>query len=94
MPGAPNPIVHHQQLGNGRHALETVTHFPLSVEEVFPFFCDVQNLELITPPELAFRMLTPGTVAIGPDTLVDDRLGRRRYYFCAPVQEGVNRCML
>ena len=33
----PDPIVHHHQLGNGRHALETVTHFPLPVDEVFPY---------------------------------------------------------
>ena len=71
----PDPIVHHHQLGNGRHALETVTHFPLPVDEVFPFFCDVQNLERITPPELAFRVLTPRPVAIGLDTLVDYRMG-------------------
>jgi hypothetical protein len=68
------PIVRHQRLGHGRHALETVTLFALPIEDVFRFFCDVQNLERITPPELAFRVLTPGPVTIGRDTLIDYRL--------------------
>jgi ligand-binding SRPBCC domain-containing protein len=68
------PLVRHQRLGHGRHCLETVTFFARRVEEVFPFFCDVGHLERITPPELAFRVLTPGPVEICRGTLVDYRL--------------------
>ena len=81
MPNPIDPIVRHQHLGSGRHSLETVSFFPLAVEEVFPFFCDVRNLEQITPPELAFRVLNPGPVEIGQGALIDYRLSLFRVPF-------------
>jgi ligand-binding SRPBCC domain-containing protein len=72
---ANNAAVQHRSLGRGLHQLETVAFFPVPVDTVFPFFCDVHNLERITPPELAFRVLTPGPVEINRGTLIDYRLG-------------------
>ena len=39
--------------------LETTLVLNKSLEEVFPFFADARNLELITPPNLNFRIVTP-----------------------------------
>ena len=76
-----SPLVRHRRLGSGRHCLETEIVLPVPPAEVFPFFCDVHNLERITPPELAFRVLTPGPVEIAQGTLIDYRLGLFRVPF-------------
>jgi ligand-binding SRPBCC domain-containing protein len=76
-----NPIVHHLHHGSGLHSLETVAFFPRPVGDVFPFFCDVRNLEQITPPELAFRVLNPGPVEIAAGALIDYRLSLFRVPF-------------
>jgi ligand-binding SRPBCC domain-containing protein len=47
---------------------------PHAAQEVWPFFCDAHNLEDITPPFLAFRVLGMSTPAIGAGTLIDYRL--------------------
>jgi len=36
------------------HTFRAQTKVPGNMEDVFKFFSDAQNLELITPPELSF----------------------------------------
>lgn len=69
-----SPRVRHQRHGAGWYSLETEIVLPVAPAEVFPFFCDVHNLERITPPELRFRVLTPGRLEIREGTLIDYRL--------------------
>lgn len=56
------------------HELRVDLDLPLPVEEVFAFFARAENLERITPPELGFRIVTPGPVAIHAGALIDYRL--------------------
>jgi len=41
------------------YTLRSEQWVPRSVEEVFAFFSDAHNLEVLTPPWLRFRILTP-----------------------------------
>lgn len=46
--------------------------YPL--ERVFSFFEKPENLNLITPPSLAFKILTPSPIAMQKDTRIDYRI--------------------
>lgn len=56
------------------HVLSRSLWVPLTRELVFPFFADASNLELITPPELRFRILSSLPVAMRAGAEIDYRL--------------------
>jgi ligand-binding SRPBCC domain-containing protein len=47
---------------------------PQSRDKVFAFFSDAQNLDLITPPWLHFRTITPRSGEMRPGMVIDHRL--------------------
>ena len=53
---------------------ESQLWLPQSRNNVFAFFSDAQNLDLITPPWLHFRTTTPGSSEMRLDTIIDHRL--------------------
>ena len=44
---------------------------PVPVEEVFSFFSNAENLNLITPPWLSFKILTPLPIKMEDNALID-----------------------
>ncbi len=56
------------------HRLETEMSIPLGLQDVFDFFSDASNLELITPPEMRFEILTEMPIVMASGVLIDYRL--------------------
>lgn len=63
-----------EHAGMKKHKIDASMHLPMNIEDVFPFFGDVVNLQRITPPELDFSILTPLPIEIGLGTTVDYQL--------------------
>jgi ligand-binding SRPBCC domain-containing protein len=62
--------------------LETEIWLSRSSEEVFAFFSDALNLEVLTPPWLHFRVLTPGPIVMRKGAQIDYRIRWR----CLPLK--------
>ena len=58
--------------GLRRHFSSVYLHRP--VRELFAFFSEAKNLEVLTPPDLRFEILTEGDIAMRDGTLIDYRL--------------------
>lgn len=54
--------------------LNTEIWLPAPLEDVFEFFSDAANLEVLTPPWLRFEVLTPTPIEMKPGALIDYRL--------------------
>lgn len=54
--------------------LQRTQHVPRSLSDVFEFFSDAANLEILTPPWLHFRILTPTPVRVNRSTKIDYRI--------------------
>lgn len=52
------------------YELKKQVFLPAPIEEVFSFFCDAENLNLITPPWLYFKILTPTPVKLGKNASI------------------------
>ncbi len=50
---------------------------PKPLGEVFPFFSDARNLEVLTPPWLRFEVLSEGPIAMAEGVQIDYRLRLR-----------------
>jgi ligand-binding SRPBCC domain-containing protein len=53
--------------------LTTEVWLPRPLQRVFAFFADVNNLDVLTPPWLHFRILTPD-IAVGRGCLIEYRI--------------------
>jgi ligand-binding SRPBCC domain-containing protein len=47
---------------------------PRPLDEVFAFFADAHNLEILTPPWLRFEVLTPRPISLGVGVKIDYKL--------------------
>lgn len=56
------------------HVLEREQFVPTPLDEAFAFFADAFNLERITPPWLAFHVVTPGAIDVHAGTTIDYRI--------------------
>lgn len=56
------------------HLYTSELWLPCARELVFPFFADARNLEMITPPWLRFRIITPTPIPMRVGARIDYRL--------------------
>lgn len=56
------------------YELHTQVRVPGDLHEVFAFFADAGNLELLTPPWLSFNIVTPRPIDMRPGAIIDYRI--------------------
>ena len=56
------------------HQIQFELWLPRPLDEVFPFFADAANLEVLTPPLLKFQIITPLPIDMRVGTLIDYQL--------------------
>jgi len=56
------------------HEFKSELWLTVSPEELFPFFSDATNLDVLTPPWLHFQIVTPSPIVMQVGTLIDYRL--------------------
>src|SRR3954470_20885613 len=56
------------------HELQHELWLPRPITEVFPFFADAANLEVLTPAWLKFQIITPLPVTMRPGASIDYRI--------------------
>jgi uncharacterized protein (TIGR01777 family) len=71
----PVPLAEYLQARKPTHQLRQSTRINAPIDEVFAFFSDAANLGVITPPDLAFRIVTPQPIDMGDGTVIDYRIG-------------------
>ncbi|UCC71407.1 MAG: SRPBCC family protein [Gemmatimonadota bacterium] len=59
------------------YLLEARTRLSRPVDEVFDFFANAHNLELLTPPFLRFEIMTPDPTVLREGAIIDYRLRLR-----------------
>ena len=60
-------------------SFDSETFVSRPIEEVFTFFGDARDLEVITPPWLHFEILTPGPISLDIGTIIDYRIKIHRF---------------
>lgn len=56
------------------YRLQAEQLLPASLEELFSFFSDARNLELLTPEFLNFKVINRGPITMAADTIIDYKL--------------------
>ena len=56
------------------YTLQTELWLPRPRDEVFRFFAEARNLEILTPPWVKFQVLTPAPIEMRAGTLIDYRI--------------------
>lgn len=75
----PSPLDLYRPLKRATFELSTTAWLPQPVEDVFSFFGDAHNLDVITPPWLHFKVLTARPIDMHAGTLIDYRLRLRGF---------------
>lgn len=76
IPASPTDDLGHIRVDRVERGFRLVAEvrLPRPRREVFPFFADARNLDVLTPPWLHFEVLTKGDIPMAEGTRIDYRL--------------------